>query len=256
MSHNYVLRLAYDGTHFFGWQKTPLGFSIEEVVEKKLEQILQHRVQLQAASRTDRGVHAEDQWVNFLSSSPIETAALKRSLNALLPSTIRTLHVYQMPFDFHPTLHVLAKEYHYDLSLGSVQMPRDQLVCWHVPYPLNLDRMRSASRHLIGTHDFSSFCNFRKNLDYQDTKRHIATLELEKLSEERLLIRIIGKHFLYKMVRNIVGTLVDVGKGKIDPDAIPAVLQARKRSLAGVTAPAHGLILKKIYYPQEWFHRL
>jgi tRNA pseudouridine38-40 synthase len=248
---NFVLRIAYEGSHYLGWQKTPTGPSIEESLQKTLEQILQIPISLQAASRTDRGVHAEEQWVNFYSDSSIDVRALHHSLNALLCPSIRVLSIHEMPFLFHPTLHALSKEYHYHLSLGPIQMPHERFFHWHVPQPLDLNAMSQACHHLLGTHDFSSFCNFRKNLNYKDKVCHLSKFTFT-LHENHLCFQIRGNRFLYKMVRNLVGTIVYVGVGKIPSDTVPFILDAGKRPTAGVTAPAHGLVLKKIYYPQEF----
>lgn len=248
---NYVLCIAYEGTLFLGWQKTPLGPSIEETLQSTLERILQTPICLQAASRTDKGVHAKQQWVNFLCDVPIVPGMLRHSLNCLLPTSIRVLSVHEMPCTFHPTVHALAKEYHYHISLGPIQMPHERHFSWHVPYSLNLDKMQEARLHFLGTHDFSSFCNTHPNLNYKDKIRHISDISLITQGHQ-LQMCITGNHFLYKMVRNLVGTLVYVGRGKIEPSAIARILAACQRPESGITAPAHGLFLNKIYYPQEF----
>lgn len=245
---NIALKVVYDGTHFFGWQKNRSGPSIEEALQKVLERILQEPVTLQAASRTDRGVHAEGQWVNFCTEKIPPTLL---SLNALLPPTIRITSIHRMPLSFHPTLDAQKKEYHYRLCHGSLQLPQDRFFSWHLPYELDIEKMRTASHHFIGEHDFSSFCNSHNNQTYKDKKRTIEKIELFSVQEQILFV-IIGNLFLYKMVRNIVGTLTYVGRKKIEPEQIPHILTLQSRSAAGITAPAHGLTLKKIYYPQEF----
>lgn len=252
MKKNIALKLAYDGSDFFGWQKTTLGPSIEGTLQTRLEQIVQEPLVLQAASRTDRGVHAEGQWVNFFTTKPLLLDELRKSLNALLPPAIRILSIHEVPLLFHPTLHAQKKEYHYTVSYGPTQMPHQRFFSWHVPQQLNLQTMQLASLHFLGEHDFASFCNFRKNLNYQNTIRCIEELEIVSLQETHLTFAVTGNQFLYKMVRNIVGTLIDVGRGRILLEALPAILRARRRSEAGVTAPPQGLTLKKIYYPQQF----
>ncbi len=249
---NWLLRIAYEGSHFLGWQKTCIGPSIEETLQLTLERILQRSISLQAASRTDKGVHAKEQWVNFHSDAPLIPGMLQHSLNCLLPTSIRVLSVHKVPDAFHPTVHALAKKYHYNISLGPIQMPHERHFSWHVPYPLDLKKMKEASLHFLGTHDFSSFCNTHPNLNYKDKIRHISDISLTTPQEHQLHVCITGNHFLYKMVRNLVGTLVYVGRGKIEPAAIPRILAACQRPGAGITAPAHGLFLNKIYYPQEF----
>ena len=254
MSYNIALRIAYEGSDFLGWQRTSRGPSIEGTLQAVLEKILQSPVALQAASRTDRGVHAAEQWVNFHTETCLMPVALQYSLNALLPAAIRVLSIHEMPSAFHPTLHALSKEYYYHISLGPVQMPHERFFSWHVPYSLDLEKMREASLHFLGTHDFSSFCNCHKNLNYKDKIRHLTAITLTTPQENHLCMSVKGNSFLYKMVRNLVGTLVYVGRGKIELKAIPRILEAGKRPEAGITAPAHGLFLKKIYYPQEFMH--
>ena len=252
MKQNVVLKLAYDGSSFFGWQKTTSGNSIEGTLQTCLERILQESISLQDASRTDRGVHAEGQWVNFYTEKKMSFGELQKGLNALLPTTIRVLSIYSAPLFFHPTLHAQKKEYHYHLCYGPLQLPNVRLYSLHVPYHLDIKKMVSASDHFLGEHDFSSFCNFRKNLHYKDKIRRIDSIEILNPHEGTLIFSLQGNHFLYKMVRNIVGTLIYVGRGKIGPETIPSLLDKRSRQVAGMTAPAHGLTLKKIYYPQEF----
>ncbi len=242
---NILLFLAYDGASFFGWQKTDAGPSIEEALQKVLEQILQEPIQLQAASRTDRGVHAEGQAVNFHTNKPTPK---KMSLNRLLPSSIRVLEVRVMPDDFHPTLDATGKLYSYSVCFGPTQLPFHRSFSWHIPAMLDIAKMREAADALIGEHDFSSFCNTHENLHYEHKWRRIDKIDCTLLEKNRLRIDIEGNHFLYKMARNIVGTLVYAGAGKLAAESIAQILAAKKRPLAGITAPAHGLTLKKIYF--------
>lgn len=245
MKQNIRLLIAYDGTSFFGWQKTNAGPSVEGTLQSVLEQILQEKVALQAASRTDRGVHAEGQVVNFLTEKSIPS---KRSLNQLLPPSIRVLDLQEASPTFHPTLDAKGKLYSYALCMGESQAPFFRHFSWHVPDLLKLQDMQKASHYLIGEHDFTSFCNFRENITYSDKIRRVENIDFIPLENNRLLIAIRGNHFLYKMVRNLVGTLVTVGRGKMEPERIPEILAAKHRPQAGVTAPAHGLTLKEIYF--------
>lgn len=245
---NVGIFVAYDGTNYFGWQKTPFGPSIEEELLAALEQILQEKVILQAASRTDRGVHALGQVVNFMCKKFIvDFDRFLLSLNALLPKDIVVLSAKQMQQDFHPTLEVASKVYSYDITNSRFQLPFRRLYSWHVHVPLNFENMVAAAKHLEGTHDFKSFCNAKINETYEDYNRTVLGIHLKK-EEERITIEITGIHFLYKMVRNIVGTLVDVGAGKILAEAIPKILEVKDRKAAGVTAPAHGLTLVSVRF--------
>jgi tRNA pseudouridine38-40 synthase len=252
MKQNYALKIAYEGTEFFGWQKTRHGPSIEETLQTCLECILQEQIVLQAASRTDRGVHAEGQLINFFSEKIFSPDKLLSGLNALLPTSIRALSLSLVPISFHPTLHAEKKEYHYQISLGPIQLPKDRHFAWHVPYRLDFEKMHRGALFFLGEHDFSCFCTNRKNLNYTHKRRLITEIDIISLNPSNLLFTVQGNHFLYKMVRTLVGTLVYIGRGKILSENIPSILEKGLRSLAGMTAPAHGLTLKRVYYPQEF----
>lgn len=245
---NIKIILSYDGSDFLGWQKTPLGPTIEESLEKVFSQILQEPIHLQAASRTDAGVHAEGQTVNFLTSKePLCLKKLHHSANALLPKSMVILDIQEECLSFHPTLDNIGKEYHYLVCNEPWQKPKNRFYSWHIPLPLDQDAMLTAAASLLGTHDFSSFCNERSLLD----KNPVCTLqsiEINSFEKGRLCFKISGDRFLFRMVRNLVGTLAYVGLGKINSDAISKVLQGRQRALAGVTAPAHGLHLMQVFY--------
>lgn len=245
---NIKLTLSYDGTNYLGWQKTNTGPSIEETLEQVLEKLLQEKIVLQAASRTDAHVHAVGQVVNFFTNKERDLNLLLIGLNALLPKDIAVFAIEKKDPQFHPTLDVIAKEYRYYICYDDVQQPKERLYSWHVPFDLNIEAMEKASLYLIGTHDFSSFCNVKKNATYKDYIRTVHSIEIEKLPQKRLQIKILGHHFLYKMVRNIVGTLIYVGKEKILPQEIPLFLNDRDRKKIGMTAPAHGLFLHEISY--------
>ncbi len=248
--HNIKLVITYDGTAYLGWQKAGAGPSIEETLQKVIEQVLQHPVPLQAASRTDAGVHACGQAVNFITfKRDLDLPRLKFTLNRLLPKDIVVLSAEEMSFNFHPTLNCISKEYRYYICYDQAQLPYHRLYSWHVPYLLDVERMSQALPFFIGSHDFCSFCNVRKNNHYSDHFREVTTLKINQLEKKRLCISISGNHFLYKMVRSIVGTLVDIGKGKIDLEQLPKILAAKARPQAGVTAPAHGLFLHEVHYP-------
>lgn len=244
-----MLTVAYDGTSYLGWQKTGLGGSVEEILQGVIEKILQHSAPLQAASRTDAGVHARGQVINFLTSkAKLDLGVLRLSLNRLLPREITILSADEMPISFHPTLDCTGKEYRYFTCCGQTQIPFHRNFSWHVPHALDLEKINQAIPSFIGTHDFETFCNLKSSTHYTHTTRTIQSLDLVELPENRLSFHIRGNQFLYRMVRNIVGTLIDVGRKRIPPDAIPSIIEARQRSEAGVTAPAHGLFLHRIFY--------
>lgn len=246
---NIQLIIAYDGTGFLGWQKTQEGPSIEETLENVLSKILQEKIHLQAASRTDSNVHAEGQSVNFFTQKdPLSLKKLLLGINALLPPSIVALNIQEKPLSFHPTLDNLGKEYQYFVCNTPYQNPKHRFFSWHVKVPLKLDIMKEASEHLLGTHDFSAFCNQRSLLIDKDPICTLYSIKIDLLDSKRLRFSITGNRFLYKMMRNLVGTLIYVGQGKITPSEVKEIILQKKRALAGVTAPAHGLYLVQVFY--------
>lgn len=244
---NIKLIIAYFGSAYLGWQKTKLGTSIEETLEQALAKILQQEVKLQAASRTDAGVHAAGQVVNFLLQKPFDLRRLKGSLNGLLPKDIAVLTIEEMPQDFHPTLHTVKKEYGYQICNRPIQLPFHRKTSWHFPYPIDIEAMRRGSTHLLGSHDFSTFCNDLKSWD-RNPICHLEKIEIAGVSPNRFEVTMTGDHFLYRMARNIAGTLAYVGCGKLDGDRLPQILKDKDRTQAGITAPSHGLTLKRVFY--------
>jgi len=243
-----VLEIAYDGAPFLGWRKNNQGPSIEAALEKALTQILQEPVLINAASRTDRGVHALGQVVGVTTSNPPKNLqSFVIGLNSQLPPEIRCLSVKTAPDSFHPTLDAKAKEYRYSISLGPVQIPLLRHTHWHVHYDLDFSLLTQAKDLFIGTHDFRGLCNWRKGLKEDDTIRTVFDISLEQ-SENALFFTFKGDRFLYKMVRNIVGTCIWIARGKISLSSAQEALKTRKRSHAGTTAPAHGLTLISVSY--------
>jgi tRNA pseudouridine38-40 synthase len=246
---NIKLELAYDGNAYLGWQKTSAGPSIENTLQLTLEQILEEKVSLQAASRTDAGVHARGQVVNFYTAqSNLDLELLRLNLNKTLPTDIVVLDTAEVPREFHPTLSAKGKEYHYFICNGAIQLPQHRFYSWYCPHLLDLDKMRLAAESLIGKHNFAAFCNAKSYESYSSYEREITDITIDILSEDRLCIKVSGVNFLYKMVRNIVGTLLYVGSGKLSVEAIPAIIKNQNRTAAGITAPAHGLVLHKVFY--------
>lgn len=246
-SKNIKLTLAYDGTRYLGWQHTSVGPSIEGELKRVLEQVLQEKIRLQAASRTDAGVHAAGQVVNFFTKRNSDLPKLVYSLNCLLPKDIVIVEANEAPAQFHPTLDASGKEYWYRVCASRVQLPLQRHYVWHYPYALDLESMRLGAERFIGTHDFQAFCNAKKNEVYEN---HLCTIErLEIVPDEgNYLFKIAGNRFLYKMVRNLIGTLVYIGVGKMEESQIPQIIKSKSRPLAGLTAPAHGLTLQSVYF--------
>lgn len=246
---NIALILAYDGAAYRGWQDNTQGHTVEKTLREACEQILRHPVTLQAASRTDAGVHAEGQVVNFLTSRlDIDLTTLQEGLNALTPPDMAVLKLWEAADDFHPTLHNGGKIYHYHVSHAQVQLPLRRHIEWHYPGSLNVPLMHEAALALVGTHNFQAFCNTRKNLHYETFVRTLLRVDIVELGQEQLRFELEGTSFLFRMARNIVGTLVYIGSGRLPAPIIPTLLKSGNRTEAGMTAPAHGLILNRVLF--------
>ena len=245
---NIRLIIAYDGGPYFGWQKTSTGPSIQQELESALLLILGKSHSVEAASRTDRGVHAQGQSVHFLTDETADLRRLKLGLNAVLPREISVQAIEERPLDFHPTLDASGKEYHYFLCNGAVQSPIHRRYSWHLHQKLDPVAMERAAEQLLGKKDFAALSNERTD-DAVRTLEKLCIVPMEEPMRYRLEIR--GDNFLYKMARNIAGTLVAAGQGKLNPLDLPTILTSRDRKKAPVTAPAHGLFLWEVFYPKE-----
>ena len=250
---NIRLTLAYDGTDFHGWQRQPSAPTIQACLEDAIHTLTGASVQVYGSGRTDAGVHASHQVANFHTVFPIPCPNLVKALNDLLPPTVRVKAVDEAAADFHARYDVRRKTYRYSILQAKVGSPfLGRFVCHH-PYPLDRTRMAQAARHFLGEHDFTSFAA----ADGQDLENDSPKCMVRSISRSRLLWRprtsilvydVTGNGFLHHMVRNVVGTLMDVGRGRTAPTDVPAILAARDRSRAGPTAPAQGLCLVKGEY--------
>lgn len=240
------LTLAYDGTAYRGFQVQPNGPTIQSVMEEALSRLLQEPVKLRAAGRTDAGVHAREQAVDFADSGSRSLETVLRGGNALLPPDIRILSVSEVPESFNARRDAKEKEYRYFLHLSPVASPFFSRHAWHLEKPPDLDAMRAGLRHVVGEHDFSSFRG--QGCTAKTTVRTIFRAELWEEVPSLFSLRIAGNGFLRHMVRNLVGTLVDVGKGKIPPERVGELFTLKNRAEAGPTAPARGLFLWEVRY--------
>ena len=241
------LTVAYDGTAYAGWQMQPNGTSVQAVMEDALARILQEPVRLRAAGRTDAGVHAREQVADFADAGKRDLPTIVRGGNALLPEDIRILAAEEVPETFDARGHATEKEYRYFLYLAPVASPFLSRYAWHIGTPLDLDAVREGLSHLTGEHDFTSFRG--QGCTARSAVRKVFRAEIAKHDVPDLFsIDVTGAGFLRHMVRNIVGTVVDAGKGKHLPERVGEILQARDRTQAGVTAPAHGLFLWRVAY--------
>jgi tRNA pseudouridine38-40 synthase len=249
---NIRLLIAFDGTDFNGWQRQKHDVTIQGEIEKCLALMTNTEVMLHGAGRTDAGVHAEGMVANFSTVAAIPCAAFKKALNSMLPEAIRILESNEAAADFHSRFSARGKHYEYSLFTGEVMPPVERLYALHVPYPVDLARIEACLTILLGTHDFSSFENAGSRDKTKESRkgaiRTITAARLESQDSTRHTLTFIGEGFLRHMVRNIVGTLLEVGKGRSTVEEFRAALLAKDRNAGGATAPPHGLKLKKVLY--------
>ena len=247
MQRRIKLLIAYDGTDYIGWQENGMGPSIEGTLQRALVKVLRESPELVAASRTDAGVHASGQVVAFGTSSPIPIDKLLFAVNTCLPKAIRLLSAEEVDPDFHPTLGNRGKLYSYAITLGPMQLPHKRLYAWHLPGHFACDPVREAIPALLGSHDFATFCNEKRSAAQRGTICTLRRLELTQNGHE-LTFEVEGDRFLYRMVRNLVGTLVAIGRGRAKAHDLRGVLERCDRRLAGPCAPAHGLTLSRVFF--------
>ena len=248
------LTLAYDGTEFHGWQVQPRGPTIQATLMEAVEQVTGARVPVDASGRTDAGVHALGQVASFHTESTIPVASLVRALNRQIPPTIRVLEAEEAPSGFHARFQARAKTYRYRLYCGEVCPPHLWRYVHHFRHPLDEVAMTAAAPLFEGTHDFTSMASSqgrgRRTADEIPEKSKIRTIYLSRLAREgeELVYTVRGSGFLHHMVRNMVGTLLEVGRGRLAADKIPEILAARRRTSAGPTLPGKGLCLVSVEY--------
>lgn len=274
-ARTWKLTLAYDGTDFYGWQVQPAVHTIQGELQAALERVTGEAPLPQGSGRTDAGVHALAQVASFSLHAPIPAENLRRALNRTLPAAIRVLDAQLAPEGFHARHSARAKTYEYRilterLDLGRICPPFLARYVYACPWELHLAAMQRAAHHFLGEHDFVSFAATDPDLtarhqaragdDPGDSHRQppaIRTLfaseweQQEADAGQMLVYRVRGNGFVHHMVRNLVGTMVDVGRGALSADAMPAILAARSRAAAGPTAPARGLYLHSVEYDER-----
>lgn len=239
------LTLSYDGTNYSGFQRQQNALSIQEVLERTLSKIYNETIKVTGSSRTDAGVHARGQVINYLAPFHIKTERIPHALNSVLPEDIRVIKSDAVSPDFHARFDAKSKLYTYTIDKGKVHSVFQRFYTWHIPYPLNVSEMQEASRYLLGRHDFTSFCASGSSI-----KNKVREITQAYWLEEDNILRfyIQSDGYLYKMARIIVGTIVETGRGRIKPGKIVQILEEKNRSLAGPTAPARGLCLERVFF--------
>ncbi len=241
------LVVAYDGTNYCGWQVQPNGITIEEVLNQALSDLLGEDIKVTGASRTDSGVHSLGNVAVFDTGTRMPADKISYALNQRLPEDIVVQDSRQVPDDWHPRRCESRKTYEYRILNRRFPDPTRRRDTYFLYYGIDVEAMQKAADLLVGTHDFKSFCS--ANSQAEDTVRTIYACSVRK-TEDIITIRVTGSGFLYNMVRIIAGTLLQAGTGKIRPEDIKEILDAKDRSAAGPTAPAHGLTMIGIQYEE------
>ncbi len=250
------LTIQYDGSAYSGWQIQPSGTTIQGLLQDCIYRLTGERVNVVGAGRTDAGVHAVEQVAAFDSGSRLHIDVMKRALNALLPHDIRVMGIGEAEKDFHPRYGARSKRYTYIIAdMKDVPVFVNRFVWW-IRFPLDVDAMRNASGHLAGRHDFSSFrgsgCGAKsplREISLLDVGRsHEISFLFMRFQGDFIRVTMEADAFLRHMARNIVGTLVEVGRGRIKPERVKDILEMKDRRLSGPSAPAGGLFLEKIIY--------
>ena len=252
----FKLIIEYDGTNYQGWQTQRSGQTIQDMLGKTVTDITGEQIQLISASRTDAGVHALGQVAVFRSAARLSADTMKRALNAKLPKDIHILDVEELDSDFHPRYQAVKKSYFYLIEKTQKQSVFFYRYAWRIPASLDLASMNKAAIILQGKHDFSAFRG--SGCGAKTTVRTIHSITLSRydsldfmtarIQGDFIKIRIEANAFLRHMVRNIVGTLTEVGKGRLSPETVTNILTSCDRKIAGPTAPAKGLFLEKVFY--------
>jgi tRNA pseudouridine38-40 synthase len=241
----YRIDLQYKGTGYSGWQIQPYQTTVQETLSNAISQLAGRRISVTGAGRTDSGVHALQQVAHFYFPEKDSVPDLKKALNAILPWDIRVTAVTEVAPDFHARKWALKKRYEYHFYTGEVFPPFLHNLALHLYPGFKQDTAEEAAAFLVGTHDFSAFTGAGTSIE--DKVRSVSVSEFRH-KDNMLIYRIESNGFLFHMVRNIVGTLMEVGRGKIEPSAIPEIIASLDRGEAGPTAPPQGLYLARIWY--------
>ncbi len=243
------LTVAYDGTHYKGWQVQKNGVTVQQRIEEALQRLFPSIKRIHSSSRTDTGVHARGMVAHVEVSKSeyrIEERKLRLALNSFLPDDVRVMQAKRVPMSFHARFDASGKQYRYSVWNHSVMDPLQNNTAWHVPRELDFERMQRGAKYFVGKWDFRAFA-VKREYEMRSTVRTVTACKIYKKGS-MLTWGIEGDGFLYKMCRGIVGTLVEVGAGRLKPGDVRDILKSCDRSRAGMTAPPQGLVLWKVFY--------
>ncbi len=240
--------ISYDGTKYFGWQRQPNRLSVQEEIEKVLSKIFNEEITIHGAGRTDRGVHAKGQVASATLPKKVPLARLLKSMNSMLSNDILIFDLEEAEADFHARFSAKGKIYSYHVYTKKLLNPFKRNTCYHHPYPLDLSLIKQAINVFIGTKDFSSFANFLgKSTKAPSPIKTIYSITLEE-TNDGFTLTFHGDGFLYKMVRNLTGALLDIGSKNISISELTTILEKKKNAHGLYQAPAHGLFLETVQY--------
>ena len=243
---NIKLVIEYDGTRYNGWQSQKNGKGIQEMITNALHQVTGEEIKLNGSGRTDAGVHAFGQTANFLTDSKIPTEKIPLAVNSFLPKDIVIKSATEVAKDFHARYSVQGKKYMYIVNNSNIRSALDFYREYQFGEKLDYKSMKKAAEYFEGTHDFRAF--MASGSQVKDTVRTVKKVQLKKHDDDRIIFNFTGEGFLYNMVRIMVGTLLDVGTGKIKPEDVKDIILSKDRTKAGKTVPAQGLYLVEVYY--------
>lgn len=243
---NFKMIVEYDGTAYCGWQRQENGVTIQQMLEEAIQLITGEKVAVIGSGRTDAGVHALNQVGSFRCSTKLPVNKIFMGMNSVLPPDIVVKALEEVANDFNALRDAKSKIYVYKICNQRLRPALGRNYFWHIRFSLDIASMKKAAKLLIGTHDFSCFC--ATGTDVKDRVRTIVDVEIKTREEGLMEIKVESHGFLKYMVRNIIGTLVEVGRGKRKPEEMKSIIESRDRTVAGVTAPACGLFLKEVKY--------
>ena len=246
--YKYKMQISYDGTNYFGWQIQKNKLTIQEAIQKNLSKILGEDIKIIAAGRTDAKVHALEQVAHFSYTKKLDLKKVIFSLNSLLPLDIRIKNITQVDTNFHARFSAKSKIYSYHIFVGNIEDPFSRMYSYKPNYKFDLDLLKKASKRFLGTHNFSSFANKQYTGSAANNPiKTIKRIDIKKRKNE-IILEFEADGFLYKMVRNIVGTLLDVANEKLPIEMIEKIIKAKDRKKASKPAEPQGLFLVKVLY--------
>jgi tRNA pseudouridine38-40 synthase len=243
---NFKMTVEYDGSAYCGWQRQKNGASIQQLLEETIKLITGQKVAVIGSGRTDAGVHALNQVGSFRCSTKLPVNKIFMGMNSVLPPDIVVKELEEVADDFHALRNVKSKIYVYKICNQRLRPALGRNYVWHIRFPLDIGKMKKTAKYLIGRHDFSCFC--ATGTDVKDRVRTIVDVEIKSCDDGLIEIKVESHGFLKYMVRNIIGTLVEVGRGKREPEEMKTIIESKNRNIAGATAPACGLFLKEVKY--------